>query len=49
MDAWRDTGDYLDFLMDQVAPAAREWEPLDVVTARLANQPRFRHLQHDDG
>lgn len=46
--ARRDTGDYLDFLMDQVAPAAREWESLDAVTARLADQPRFRHLQHYD-
>jgi glyoxylase-like metal-dependent hydrolase (beta-lactamase superfamily II) len=47
--ARRDTGDYLDFLMDQVAPAARNWEPLDAVIARLADQPRFKHLEHYDG
>ena len=47
--ARRDTGDYLDFLMDNVAVAAREWEPLDAVTARLAKQPRFSHLEHYDG
>lgn len=46
--ARRDTGDYLDFLADQVIPAARDWEPLDAVTARLADQPRFRHLEHYD-
>ena len=44
-----DTGDYPDFLMDNVAVAAREWEPLGAVTARLADQPRFRHLEHYDG
>lgn len=47
--ARRDTGDYLDFLADQVIPAARDWEPLDTATARLAEQPRFRHLEHYDG
>lgn len=47
--ARRDTGDYLDFLMDRVAAAARDWEPLDAVTERLAEQPRFRHLEHYDG
>jgi glyoxylase-like metal-dependent hydrolase (beta-lactamase superfamily II) len=47
--ARRDTGDYLDFLMDNVARAARDWEPLDAVTARLAEQPRFKHLEHYDG
>jgi len=47
--ARRDTGDYLDFLADNVIPAARDWEPLDAVTARLADQPRFKHLEHYDG
>lgn len=47
--ARRDTGDYLDFLMDSVAMAAREWEPLDAVLVRLADQPRFRHLEHYEG
>lgn len=47
--ARRDTGDYLDFLMDRVASAARDWEPMDAVTARLADQPRFQHLEHYDG
>lgn len=47
--ARRDTGDYLDFLADNVIPAARDWEPLDAVTTRLADQPRFKHLEHYDG
>ena len=36
--ARKDTGNYLDFLVDQVAQAARDWAPLNAVTARLANQ-----------
>ena len=47
--ARKDTGNYLDFLVNQVARAARDWEPLDAVTARLANQPGFKHLEHYDG
>jgi glyoxylase-like metal-dependent hydrolase (beta-lactamase superfamily II) len=47
--ARQDTGNYLDFLVDQVARAARDWEPLDAVTARLADQPDFKHLEHYDG
>lgn len=47
--ARRDTGDYLDFLADRVIPAAKDWEPMDAVTARLADQPRFRHLEHYEG
>ncbi len=47
--ARRDTGNYLDFLVDQVARAARDWEPLDAVTTRLADQPGFKHLEHYDG
>jgi glyoxylase-like metal-dependent hydrolase (beta-lactamase superfamily II) len=47
--ARRDTGDYLDFLADTVIPAARDWEPLDAVIARLAEQPRFKHLEHYEG
>ncbi len=47
--ARRDTGAYLDFLMDQVARAARDWEPLDAVTARLADRPEFMHLEHYAG
>lgn len=47
--ARKDTGGYLDFLVDQVARAARDWESLDAVTARLADQPDFKHLEHYDG
>jgi glyoxylase-like metal-dependent hydrolase (beta-lactamase superfamily II) len=47
--ARQDTGDYLDFLVDKVARAARDWEPLGAVTARLADQPGFMHLEHYDG
>jgi len=47
--ARHDTGNYLDFLADNVIPAARDWEPLDAVTERLADQPAFKHLQHYDG
>ncbi|MGF1548704.1 MAG: MBL fold metallo-hydrolase [Thiotrichales bacterium] len=46
--AVRDTGAYLDFLVAEVIPAAREWEPLDEVTARLTDQPAFMHLEHFD-
>ncbi len=45
----RDTGNYLDFLVDDVATAARNWEPLDAVTNRLADQSSFRHLEHYEG
>lgn len=47
--ARHDTGNYLDFLADQVIPAAKNWEPLGAVTTRLADQPQFRHLEHYDG
>lgn len=47
--ARHDTGNYLDFLADNVIPAARDWQPLDAVTERLAEQPQFRHLEHYDG
>lgn len=35
--------------MDEVAVAARDWQPLGAVTTRLAEQPRFKHLEHYDG
>ena len=47
--ARHDTGNYLDFLADNIIPAARDWEPLDAVTERLADQAAFKHLQHYDG
>jgi glyoxylase-like metal-dependent hydrolase (beta-lactamase superfamily II) len=47
--ARRDSGNYLDFLADKVIPAARDWQPLDAVIERLAEQPQFHHLQHYDG
>lgn len=47
--ARHDTGNYLDFLADNVVVAARNWEPLDAVTERLADRPEFKHLEHYDG
>ncbi len=47
--AQRDTGDYYDFLAGQVGAAAREMEPLNATLDRLAELPRFRHLENYDG
>jgi glyoxylase-like metal-dependent hydrolase (beta-lactamase superfamily II) len=46
--ARRDTGDYLDFLVDKVGAALESWEPLDEVVARLGDAPAFTHLRHYD-
>ncbi|NEX22721.1 MBL fold metallo-hydrolase [Thiorhodococcus mannitoliphagus] len=44
--AERDTGAYLDWLVEQVGAAQAEWEPLDEVVARLADAPQFSHLEN---
>lgn len=43
--AKRDTGDYLDWLVAEVSRAVADWEPLEATVARLADAPRFRHLE----
>jgi glyoxylase-like metal-dependent hydrolase (beta-lactamase superfamily II) len=42
--AQRDTGDYLDWLIEHVGAAQADWEPLDEVVERLADAPQFRRL-----
>ncbi len=44
--ARRDTGDYLDWLVDEVGRAQKNWEPIEAVVERLADAPRFRHLEN---
>ncbi|MBK1721478.1 MBL fold metallo-hydrolase [Thiocystis violacea] len=46
--AQRDTGDYLDWLVEQVGTARADWEPLDEVVARLADAPQFSGLENFD-
>jgi glyoxylase-like metal-dependent hydrolase (beta-lactamase superfamily II) len=46
--ARRETGDYLDWLVAEVRAAVADWEPLGAVVERLADEPRFRHLEHFD-
>jgi glyoxylase-like metal-dependent hydrolase (beta-lactamase superfamily II) len=46
--ARRETGDYLDFLVEAVGTAVADWEPLDAVVERLADAPAFAHLRHYD-
>ena len=46
--ARRDTGDYLDWLVAQVAPAVERWDGLETTVARLGDEPRWRYLEHFD-
>ncbi|MBM4181491.1 MAG: MBL fold metallo-hydrolase [Betaproteobacteria bacterium] len=46
--ARRESGDYYDFLIEHIAPAARDMEPLDETLAKYADLPAFRHLQNYD-
>ncbi len=46
--AQRDTGAYLDWLIEHVGAAQAEWEPLDEAVARLADAPQFSHLDNFD-
>jgi glyoxylase-like metal-dependent hydrolase (beta-lactamase superfamily II) len=47
--AQRETGDYYDFLANQVGAAAREMEPMDATLDRYADLPQFRHLENYEG
>jgi glyoxylase-like metal-dependent hydrolase (beta-lactamase superfamily II) len=46
--AGRETGDYLDWLIEQVDASVADWEELDDVVNRLGDEPRFAHLKHFD-
>ncbi len=46
--ARRESGDYYDFLIERIAPAARDMAPLDETLAKYADLPAFRHLQNYD-
>ncbi|MEA3410808.1 MAG: MBL fold metallo-hydrolase [Pseudomonadota bacterium] len=46
--ARRESGDYLDWLVEQVGAAVADWEELDHVVDRLGDEPRFAHLEHFD-
>ncbi len=43
--ARRDTGDYLDFLVDRVGKALEDWQELGETTDQLSDAPQFRHLK----
>jgi glyoxylase-like metal-dependent hydrolase (beta-lactamase superfamily II) len=47
--AQRETGDYYDFLANQVGAAAKEMESMSDVLARHADLPAFKHLENYDG
>jgi len=42
--AQRDTGDYLDWLIEHVGAAQADWESLDEVVGRLSDAPQFSRL-----
>lgn len=44
----RDTGDYLDFLVEKIGAAVEEWEPLPDVMDAYRSLPAFEHLKHYD-
>ncbi|MDP2431910.1 MAG: MBL fold metallo-hydrolase [Pseudomonadota bacterium] len=46
--AKRETGDYYDFLANQVGAAAKDMESMSEVLARHADLPAFRHLRNYD-
>ncbi len=46
-EARRDTGDYLDWLIGNIAPAAKNWVPLEETVAKLSDAP-FKFLRHYD-
>ena len=46
--ARRESGDYYDFLIEHIAAAARDMEPLDETLAKFADLPAFRHLRNYD-
>jgi glyoxylase-like metal-dependent hydrolase (beta-lactamase superfamily II) len=44
--AKRDTGDYLDWLVEKVSASVDEWQDIDETIESLADAPRFQHLRH---
>ena len=44
--ARRETGDYLDWLIEEVGARIEAWEELDETVEALSDAPRFRHLRH---
>lgn len=46
--AQRDTGDYLDWLVEEVGAAAADWEGLDAAVQRLGSAERWRYLENFD-
>lgn len=48
MTARRDTGDYLQMLLDEVGKGLEDWETLSETTERIAELPPFQHLLHYD-
>lgn len=44
--ARRDCGDYYDFLVNTIGPAARDMQAMDEVLDRYNTLPQFEHLQH---
>jgi glyoxylase-like metal-dependent hydrolase (beta-lactamase superfamily II) len=46
--AKRDTGDYYDFLVDKIAPAAHNMDDMETVLNKYSDLPAFRHLEHYD-
>jgi len=46
--AKRDTGDYLDWLVDKVGAAIEEWIEMDETIDSLADADQFKHLEHYD-
>ncbi|GJL82189.1 MAG: MBL fold metallo-hydrolase [marine bacterium B5-7] len=48
IDARRDTGDYLDWLVSNLTTAVEEWRGIDDTVNAFADAPQFMHLEHYD-
>lgn len=46
--AARDTGDYLDWLIQHVRAAQKDWQEIEETIDSLADAPQFKHLIHYD-
>ena len=46
--AARETGDYLDWLIEEVGARIDDWKELDETVEELSDAPAFRHLRHYD-
>ena len=44
--AQRETGDYLDFLVEGVSTALEDWKSLGETVEALGEAPQFTHLEH---